>query len=192
MNKILRSLRRACAFVACALFPGYLLTTAINTAPVMPTTAFDSSKIARIVKSFAVFTPTGGSPVTIPGKVFEADGKTTVIDRKTPDAAGILRADFHAATEATEDYIMSDIEEIDTILSVIGGFTGMASGTVQFFLRDPRDAANRVRLLSESFSCSVIRDGSVKFDNTVSKNPSLKFMSEKAGAVTWTPAGTTS
>lgn len=192
MNKILRSLRHACAFVACALFPSYLLVTAINTAPVKPTTAFDATKIARLVKAFAVFTPTGGAAVTIVGKVVDLDGKTTVIDRKIPDSAGINRADSHFATEAEESVTLTDIEEIDTILTLIGGLTGLPRGSVQFFLIDPRDAANTVRYLSDAFACAVQRDGTIKGDNAVSKNPTLKFLSEKSGAITWTPAGATS
>jgi hypothetical protein len=170
------------------------LAPAANDATLNISLANDST-VGVVAAPTSVATTAGaaaGAVVNFVGKVFEADGKTTVIDRKIPDANGINRADIHFATEADENYLMTDIEEIDTILAFLSGLTGQVRGTVQFFLRDPRDAAGYVRLLSEAFASSVIRDGSIKGDNTVSKNPTLKFTSEKSGAVSWTPAAATS
>ncbi len=170
------------------------LTAAANDAT-LNIALIDNTSIGVTAAATSTHTTAGaaaGGVVNFVGKVFEADGKTTVIDRKIPDSAGIMRPDLHFATEATEEYMMTDIEEIDGLLAFFSGFTSQRRGTVQFFLRDPRDAANVIRLLSESFACAVIRDGAVKGDNTVSKNPTLKFISEKSGAVTWTPAAATS
>jgi hypothetical protein len=146
----------------------------------MPTTAFDITKAANIRKCFAVFTPTGGIAVTIVGKIAKLHGETTVLERKIPDASGINRPDFHAPLEGDESVEFSDIEEVDTILTLIGGLTGLPRGSVQIFLRDPRDAVNTVRYLSDAFACAVQRGGDIQGGgmNEVSKNPTLKFLSE--------------
>lgn len=158
----------------------------------MPVQAFDATKTVFARKSFAVFTPTGGSATTVVGKIIDADGKTTIVDRKIPDAAGINRADIHFASEAEESVTFVDIEEIDVVLAIMGGLTGMVRGSVQVFVVDPRDAANKVRYFSDAFPCALMRDGAVKMgDGNPAKNPALKFMSEKVGAITWTPNGTT-
>lgn len=130
-----------------------------------------------------------GATANLVGKVVDLDGKTTVIDRKIPDAAGILRADIHFATEGEESVTLTDIEEIDSVLAFLGGLTGLVHGTVQFFLIDPRDAAGYVRFLSDNLACAVQRDGTIKGDNAVSKNPTLKFLNEKSSPITWSPAG---
>jgi hypothetical protein len=158
----------------------------------MPVQAFDATKTVFARKSFAVFTPTGGAAVTIVGKIIEPDGKTTIVDRKIPDAAGINRADIHFASEAEESVSFTDIEEIDSVLALLGGLTGLVRGSVQIFVVDPRDLANKVRFLSDAFPCALTREGALKFgDGNVAKNPTLKFLSEKSGAITWTPNGTT-
>ncbi|MDE2105149.1 MAG: hypothetical protein KGL39_48425 [Patescibacteria group bacterium] len=159
----------------------------------MPTTAFDITKAAKIYKVFAVYTPTGGSPVTFVGKMSNIHAATTIFAREIPDANGVLRADSHFAQSAEEYVDLTDIEEIDALLSALGGLTGLSRGTVQMFFCDARDAVNTVRYLTDAWACAVLRDGDIKTGdtNSVSKNPTLRFLSEKSGPITFTPNGTT-
>ena len=157
-------------------------------APALPITAFDKTKAAFIRKTYAVFTPAGGGgAVTIVGKVSELDTKLTVVPLKQPDIKGVLRTVRNAPSEAEEAYIISDLEDIDSVISLLGSLTEMKTGTVQFFLVDPSDVAGKVRYLSDDFPCSVMREGSIKSGSEWLKNPTLKFVSEKLGPVTWTP-----
>lgn len=154
--------------------------------PTLPTTAFDKTKASFIRKSYIVFTPTGGSPVTLIGKVSEIEGKLTTVELKAPDTQGILRTVRSAATVAEESITITDMEDVDNILSLLGSLTQMVTGTAQAFFIDPSDASGHVRYLTDSFACSVMRDGNLKTGAEFTKNPTLKFVSEKGGPITLT------
>lgn len=158
--------------------------------PVLPTTAFDKTKAAFIRKSYAVFTPTGLSAITIVGKVSDIMGDLTVVDLKQPDAKGVNRPVRHAPSEAVESVVIKDLEDIDTVLSTLGGLTEMKVGKVQFFWVDPSDAAGKVRLMSDEFDCACVRGGTITTGGEWLKNPELKFLSEKLGPITITPNAT--
>lgn len=155
--------------------------------PAKPTLAFDKTKAAFIRKNYAVFTPTGGAATTIVGKTSDIEGKLSVVGLKQPDGAGVLRTVRNAPSEAEESITMTDLEDIDGVISVLGSLTEMKTGTVQFFFCDPSDAALAVRYMTDVFPCSVVRDGTIKTGAEWLKNPSLKFISEKLGPITFTP-----
>jgi len=155
------------------------------TAPAKPTTPFDSTKITFGVKTFAVFTPTGESAVNFVGKLLDDEYKLETVDRKVPDANGVLRAD--------ESFTLVDLEEIDEIIAAVAK-TAIVAGSVQLFICDPADAVNTVRWLSDAFSCTMhVKSGTSKFGGGDYAKMSLTFVSNKgsAGPVTWTPKAAT-
>ncbi len=130
----------------------------------------------------------GGVPVNIIGKLGRKKGQTTVVASSFPDAEGINRDIDHLATEGKESVVFRDMEDYDTVIALMGGLTGLLTGgTVQIFICQPGDAVGKVRYLSDAFPCCVQRDGDIDVGDGYSKNPTLEFISEKLGKITWTP-----
>jgi len=154
--------------------------------PAEPVVSFDPTKTAYIGKSKAVFTPTGGAAVNIIGKLVDCDFKTDIVERKVPDANGVLRADRIVGKDAQEHFIFADLEEVDQVLTIMGGLTGVKKGTVQLFAKDPDDAVNTVKYLTDVFACTVIVKGPTKLGGGDFSKMSLVFMSTKGSAVTIT------
>jgi hypothetical protein len=160
----------------------------------VPTTTFDPTKIVYGAKTYAVFTPTGGSAVNFVGKLMEPDFKTETVNRSVPDASGALRPDATRAKSAEETFTLTDLEEIDTVLAFMGGLTGIKIGTVQLFIVDPASAVNTIRLSSDVFNCTaMVKSGTMKIGGGDFSKISLSFVSNKgsAGAVALTPNAAT-
>lgn len=155
--------------------------------PALPTTAFDKTKAAFIRKSYVVFTPAGGAPVTIVGKVSDIIADLKVVPLKQPDLKGVLRTVRNEPSEGEEAIVVKDLEDIDTVISLLGSLTEMKTGVAQAFYVQPSDAAGKVRYLTDAFPCSCMRSGTITTGAEWLKNPELKFLSEKLGAITFTP-----
>ena len=157
---------------------------------VLPATTYDKTKALKARKLIVIFTPTGGAAVNFIGKLADLKGETTVIDSKFPGSDGINRAVDHMATEGVESIVIKDLEDVETVLTAVGGLTGLKFGTAEAFFIDPHDAALKVRYATDVFPCCMQRAGNIEVGGGWSKNPTLEFLSEKAGPITFTPNAT--
>lgn len=143
------------------------------------TKSFDKTKTAAIRWGRLDFTPAGGALVKISGKIFEPDSKVQTVMLKQPGADDALHPVDEVLLEVEESIVVADIEEIDTVLSVLGGLNGLVKGTAKIYLRDPRDAADKTKYLlsgaaGAAFDCSVKRpDGAIRMGGTDFSKTSL-------------------
>jgi len=125
-----------------------------------------------------------GVPVNIIGKLAEIKADTTVVDSKFTDSEGIARAVDHLAIEGVESITLKDMEDFDTVLDLLGGLSGLKKGSAQAFFVDPNDQPNKCRLVTDVFPCAAQRGGNVSTEG-FAKNPTLEFLSEKLGKITF-------
>ncbi|MBL9187926.1 MAG: hypothetical protein JNK23_10635 [Opitutaceae bacterium] len=131
----------------------------------MPLTkTFDPTKTAHIRWARFDFTPTSGSLVSISAKVVDLESKVTTAVLKQPGAGELNRNVDEVTLEVEESFTLVDLEEIDVVLSVLGGLSGIKKGAGILWLKDPRDAAGKVKYKISLTACSVKRtDGAIKF-----------------------------
>lgn len=147
----------------------------------MPTFAktFDKTKTAAIRWGRLDFTPTGGAVVKISCKLFDLESKLQTVMLKQPGSDDVNHAVDEIALEQDESVTLVDIEELDTVLAQLGGLNGLVKGTALIYVRDPRDAAGKVKYtLSKAagaaFDCSIKRpDGAVRLGGTEFSKSSL-------------------
>ena len=153
------------------------------------TKSFDPSKAVNARWSRVDFTPTGGSVVKISCKLLDPDSKLTTQILKQPGADDLNRDVAEVATEAEDTFALVDIEEIDTILSALGGLNGLKQGAAVLYVKDPRDAAGKVRYTVTLSACSLRRnDGAMRIGGDWSKT-TLLLRSLTGDKLTWTVAG---
>lgn len=140
----------------------------------MPTFAktFDKTKTAAIRWGRLDITPAGGAITKISGKLFDPESKLQTVMLKQPGADDANHAVAEVLLEVDESITMVDVEEIDTIFTLLGGLNGLILGTGKVYLRDPRDAASKVKYAltaaaGAAFDCSVKRpDGAIRMGGT--------------------------
>jgi hypothetical protein len=154
--------------------------------------SFDKTKTAAGSWARLDFTPTGGSLVKISCKVADIGGKLSTLMLKQPGPDAIARAVDEVPLEADEDITLTDIEEIDAVLAVLGAsLTGFKKGTAKLYIRDPRDDITKVRFMltkaaGAAFECSLKRvDGSTKFGGGDFAKNSLVCTNLSGAALVW-------
>jgi len=151
--------------------------------------------------TFSVSATKGGSAIAVgtstvgvfqPVSVFEVADLTDDPEQETkslerPDAAGVLRKVRTVETKANEKWTFG-LDEVKRLLEVFSGsLRGRKNATCTLWVPDPDDAANTVALKSETdFSCTITRDGSMKFGSQEFSKAAIKIESNKLGNVTWT------
>ncbi len=136
------------------------------------TNSFDKTKAVNARFARLDFTPAaGGGVVKISCKMIDPDSKLTTSVLKQPGADDIIREVDEVAVESEETLTLVDIEEIDTVITALGGLNGLVKGTALAYVRDPRDvtgASGKVRYCisgtgGAAFACSLRRpDGAVR------------------------------
>ena len=128
----------------------------------LPTVAFDSTKTIIPQKSFAVFTPAGGTAVELVGKVANYDQSIDTVKREIPGSDNLLRADRIVAIRQTESFKF-EVEEVARLVDVFGGLSGIKQGAVMLYIVDPDDASTKVAIKTNNFACTATLDGGVNF-----------------------------
>jgi hypothetical protein len=150
---------------------------------------FDKTKTVKGAYARIDFTPAGGVLTKLSCKIIDADGKLTTVMLKEPGADGILRNVDDVPVEATEKLTAVDVEEIDSILTIMGGITGHLKGTATAYIRDPRDADGVVKYKTNTFACSVKRaDGAIRMGGADFSKTSLDFENLSGAKITFTTA----
>lgn len=147
----------------------------------MPTLAktFDKTKTAAIRWGRLDFTPTGGAVTKISCKLFDVESKISTVMLKQPGSDDLNHAVDEIAIEQDESITLVDIEEIDAILALLGGLNGFVKGAAKLYLRDPRDAAGKVKYVitgaaAAAFYCSIKRpDGAIRMGGSDFSKTSL-------------------
>jgi|GEM_PF-5792057 len=114
----------------------------------MPTTLtsnFDKTKTVAARWARVDFTPTGGSVVKISCKLIDPESKLQTTILKNPGLDHLNHAVEEVATEMDESVTLVDIEEIDTVISLLGGLNGLVKGACDVWVRDPRDATSKAK-----------------------------------------------
>lgn len=158
----------------------------------MPTLnkTFDKTKAVAARWGRIDFTPTGGAVVKLSGKLLDIDAKLATSVLKQPGADDLNHAVEEVAVEIDESITLVDIEEIDAMLALLGGFNGLVKGSAVVYVRDPRDAAGKVKYLIPAFYCSVKRpDGAIRLGGTDWSKTSLVFTNLSGTKLTPTIAG---
>lgn len=157
----------------------------------MPLTkSFDKTKTVAARWARIDFTPAGGSAVKISGKLLDVDAKIATTMLKQPAGDDLNHAVDEVATEIDESVTLVDIEEIDVILGLLGGFTGFVKGAAVVYVRDPRDAAGKVKYLIPSFACSCKKpDGAIRMGGQDFSKSSLVFTNLSGAKLVPTIAG---
>jgi hypothetical protein len=161
------------------------------------THTFDKTKTVAATWARLDITPAGGSLTKISCKVVRIKGDLQTLLLKQPDSANVIRAVDEVPIEADEAIMLTDIEEIDSVLSVLGSkLTGFIKGTAKLYIRDPRDATGVVRYMltkaaGAAFECSLKRvDGEVQFGGGDWAKNSLICQNLSGEALLWDDAAT--
>lgn len=164
----------------------------------MPTFAktFDKTKTAAVRWGRADITPTGaGSATKVSGKLFDPEAKLQTVMLKQPGSDDANRAVDEVLLDVDESITLVDVEEIDTIFTLLGGLNGFVKGTALVYLRDPRDAAGKVKYAisgaaGAAFACSVKRpDGAIRMGGTDFSKTSLVITNLSGAPLVVTLAG---
>lgn len=86
-----------------------------------------------------------------------------------------------------------DLDEAMRLLEIYGGkLNGNVSGYATIYVRDTKDASGKVRMKSERFYASLIRDGSASFGGGAYTKPKLRLSAKKpdGSQVTWSANAT--
>ncbi|MDX2187799.1 MAG: hypothetical protein SFV32_12760 [Opitutaceae bacterium] len=160
----------------------------------LPAVNFDQAKTVFGNAVRFVFTPdAGGSPLLFIAKVANFQYKTSTTMRNVPGADGISRPDRENIKEASESFDLEEIEELDDVISKLGGFTPRPKkGTGVIWITDQDDpTGTSVRLKSDAFKCSIrVKDGSTKFGGGEYSKTSIHVQSLKNDQITFTPNAT--
>jgi hypothetical protein len=65
--------------------------------------------------------------------------------------------------------------DLEKVKDMLGGLNGLADGTAEIWIRDPKSPKTQVRLYAAPFACSVQRDGQVKFGEKTYSSANLKY-----------------
>lgn len=145
----------------------------------LPTAAFDPTKTVVPQKSIAVFTPTGGTAVNLIGKVANYDQSMEFVRREVPGSDNLLRADRIVPIRQSESFKF-ELEEVARLVDVFGGLSGAKQGTVELYIVDPDDAAGKVAIKTNAFSCLATLEGGINFSaNEFSKGTIMFEAREK-------------
>jgi len=126
---------------------------------------FDKTKTAKPIRSLIVFDPEGAAvAVSISCKILDVDSKLTTVMLKQPGPDDLNHSVDEIGTDVDESMTLVDIEEIDLLITTLGGMQGIVKGSAQVYVRDPRDAASKVKYHIPITYCSLKRaDGAVRF-----------------------------
>jgi hypothetical protein len=163
----------------------------------MPTFAktFEKTKTAAIRWGRFDFTPAGGAITKISCKLFDPEAKLQTVLLKQPGADDANHAVDEVLLEFDETITLVDIEEIDSVFALLGGLNGLVKGTGKIYLRDPRDAASKVKYAltaaaGAAFDCSVKRpDGAIRMGGTEFSKTSLVITNLSGAKLVATVAG---
>lgn len=143
----------------------------------IPTTAFDPTKTIIPKKTYLVLTPSGGTAVTLPGKVANYEQSIETTSREVPDADGFLVPDRIAKKKRTQS-VKFEVEDVKSIGPAFKGTTiegGLQEGTAELFIVDPDDATGKVALHSNVFKASWQLDGGYNFQHAEVAKATLKI-----------------
>jgi hypothetical protein len=104
-----------------------------------------------------------------------------------------MRPDKQSTKEAEEAFEMVDIEEVDTVLLSMGGFTAKnITGTCTLWICDQNDpSGTSVREKSTTFACSAtVKAGTTKFGGGDFSKMSVHILSLANAPVTFTANAT--
>ena len=157
--------------------------------PNLLTKSFDTTKTVNARWTRVDFTPTGGSVVKLSCKLLDPDSKLTTQILKQPSGTDDINRDVDEVATGSEDtFALVDIEEIDTVLTTLGGLNGLVKGAAVIYVKDPRDAAGKVKYSVAIASCSLRRnDGAMRIGGDWSKT-TLLLRSLTGDKLTWTIA----
>lgn len=153
----------------------------------MPSAPFDTTKSLFNGRSVIAFTPTGGSVVTFESIKLDHKLEQEFQHIVRPDSLGVQRRVRSVLTKHFESFVYQ-VDEAKRLLSDLfsSSLSGIVSGTVQIWEPDPSDTGGKVALKSESFACTLQRDGDLKFGDGDFTKAQIAIISNKTGAVTWT------
>lgn len=140
----------------------------------LPNVTFDSTKTVVAQKSYAVFTPTGGTAINLVGKLVNYDQTLDTIKREIPGADGLLRADRVVGIRHTETFKL-ETEDVKRLTEIFGALAGIKQGTVALYMTDPKDASGKCSLLTNTFACTATLDGGLAFQNGEFSKATISF-----------------
>lgn len=153
----------------------------------LPSAPLVAAKTVFTNKVIAKYTPPGVSPTAVDfeADLVDYDGSTEIKELLFPGTDGILRPLRRDQTKADESFTIKcyDLEKVKAILGGLNGFVD--GGTIVIYITDPKDASGKVRISTDVFTCSVQREGQVKFGGQEYSSANLKFTSTKTSAVTF-------
>lgn len=159
------------------------------------TPTFDPTKGINSRRQRFDFTPSGGALVKISCKMIDPEQKLTTSVLKQPGSDDINRDVAEVAIDAEETITLVDVEEIETIITQLGGLNGLIQGTGTLYVKDPRDAAGKVKAIisgaaGAAFACSIKRpDGAIRIGGQDWSKTSLLIRNLSGAKLVWTAAG---
>ncbi len=159
------------------------------------TPSFDKTKTVNARWARFDFTAAGGALVAISCKMIDFDSKLETAVLKQPGADDLIHDADEVEVGVEETITLVDIEEIDLVLTALGGLNGLKKGVGKAYVRDPRDAkgaAGKVRYLvsatgSADFACSLRRpDGAVRMGGADFSKTSLTVRNLSGAKLLWT------
>lgn len=123
---------------------------------------FDATKTVTSRRQRFDFTPASGTAVKISCKSIDLGGKLTTAILKQPGADDINRDVAEVPLDAEDLITLKDIEEIDVVLTLLGGLNALKVGTGIAYVKDPRDATSVVKYsvtgpAGAAFACTIKR-----------------------------------
>jgi hypothetical protein len=161
------------------------------------TSTFDATKRVGSRRQRVDFTAIGaGAATKISSRMLDIEGKLTTQTFKAPSATDDVNRDVtEFAVEAEDIITLVDVEEIDTVITALGGLNELKMGTALIYITDPRDSSGKVRATlsgaaGAAFACSLKRaDGAIRIGGQEWSKTSLVLRNLSGAKLVWTADG---
>jgi hypothetical protein len=143
--------------------------------PAIPAAALAIANTVFAARGVLSYTPEGGDALVFLCDLVDYDGTAEVSELKFPGTDGVLRPLRRDLSESSESLALK-CYDLDKVKDALGGsLNGLTTGSAELWIRDPKDAAGKVRLYAAPFACTAQRDGQVKFGEKTYSSATLKF-----------------
>lgn len=155
----------------------------------LPAASFDVAETLYSGLSIIDFTPTGGVSTIFAAKELSDDPEQEEKSLDLPDIKGKTHKLRIVTTKENEKFTFG-LPEVKRLLDLFdGSMIGRKTGVVKIYLPDPDDADGKCALVTESFPCTVSREGKIDHGNGEFSKSTIKIESNKIGTITWTKDG---
>jgi len=156
----------------------------------LPVASFGPSKTVFASKCIAVFTSKNGVVTNIISKVGQIATKQSTVECLFPGTDNIMRPQRSCMKDAEERFELVDMENVDDVLTFMGGFTGShrLCSCVLWICEQDDPTGTSVRYRTNAFLCSVtVKGGTTKYGGGDFAKISLDILSLEPTRIVFNP-----